>query len=49
MTVKELVAELLCLPQDSDIYVNSPNRKKDYYVDGVSCDHKHDVFIETAE
>lgn len=52
MTVKELIECLECCQDDADVYVASPNRKKDYFLDQVRVESDtHEgtaIFLDTA-
>lgn len=51
MTVERLIALLLRLPGNCEVYVNSPDNEteEDYFIEGVSINNKLQVFIETAQ
>lgn len=49
MTVGELTEILINLPQDYEIYANTPNGNDDYFIEGVSIGEENQVFLETAQ
>jgi hypothetical protein len=50
MTVKELIELLQQEPLDYEVYVDSPDLKQDFFVDGISvCPSKKQLHIQTAE
>lgn len=56
MTVKELIKCLECCQQDADVYVATPDRNDDYFLDGVRIESEGKgrspgtiVFLDTAQ
>jgi len=48
MTVSELIALLEKCHQEMEVFIEGPDRKQDYFCDGVFVDNNA-VFIQTAE
>jgi len=54
MTVKELIELLNMCQDDADVYVASPDKEQDYFLDGVRIEIDHRtkgtmIFLDTAE
>ena len=50
MTVKELIELLQTVPEDFDVFIDSPDKTQDYYVEGIDPHMLHkQVFIQTTE